>query len=165
MDHKDIINLHNRGLTSTSATRDEASENLVFARISQWADDWGAAVGTEFRGTFDLINKRRNKVKAELWQNPIQVHFKAKDGADPEDSELINGMYRTDSLNSDEAFKTATGDQVDCGFGAWRLETEYENKLDDVNNYQIIKRTPINEANNVVMFDSNARRQDKSDAA
>jgi hypothetical protein len=165
MDHKDIINLHNRGLTSTSATRDEASENLVFARISQWADDWGAAVGTEFRGTFDLINKRRNKVKAELWQNPIQVHFKAKDGADPEDSELINGMYRTDSLNSDEAYKTATGDQVDCGFGAWRLETEYENKLDDVNNYQIIKRTPINEANNVVMFDSNARRQDKSDAA
>lgn len=165
MDHKEIINLHNRGLTSTSATRDEASENLVFARISQWADDWGAAVGTEFRGTFDLINKRRNKVKAELWQNPIQVHFKAKDGADPEDADLINGMYRTDALGSDEAFKTATGDQVDCGFGAWRLETEYENKLDDVNNYQVIKRTPINEANNVVMFDSNARRQDKSDAA
>jgi hypothetical protein len=165
MDHQDIINLHNSGLTSTSATREEASEDLVFARISQWADDWGAAVGTEFRGKFDLINKRRNKVKAELWQNPIQVHFKPKDGADPDDAEIINGMYRTDSQSSDEAFKTALGDQVDCGFGAWRLETEYENKLDDINNYQVIKRSPINEANNVVMFDPNSRRQDKSDAA
>ncbi len=55
-------------------------------------------------------------------------------------------------------------DQVDCGFGALRFHTEYQSKMDDLDNKQCIKIAPINEANNRVYWDGNAKRKDKSDA-
>lgn len=164
MDLDEIKELVSDADVSTSATREEASDMLVFGRVSQWDDDIGADVYTEFRGTFDLIKSRRNRILAELWSNPIDISYKAKDGADDEAAETLTGMYRTDMLRSEEAIETALQDQVDCGFGAFRFVTEYESKFDDLSNLQRIHAAPINEANNVVYFDSNAKRKDKSDA-
>lgn len=149
---------------STSATREEASNMLVFGRISQWDDEVAQDVQTDFRGTFDLIKSKRNRILAELWSNPVDITFKAKDGAEPEAGETLTGMYRTDMLRSEEAIETALQDQVDCGYGAFRFVTEYESKFDDLNNYQRICAEPINEANNHVYWDSNAKKKDKSDA-
>lgn len=164
MDLEDIKELVDDAEASTSATREEAGDMLVFGRISQWDDDIGADVQTEFRGTFDIIKSRRNRIIAELWSNPVDITFKPKDGADPEAAETLTGMYRTDMLRSEEAIETALQDQVDCGFGAFRYVTEYESKFDDLNNYQRICAEPISEANNVVYWDSNAKKKDKSDA-
>ena len=137
---------------------------LVFGRVSQWDDDIGDECLTEFRGTFDLIKGKRNRIIAELQANPVDISYKAKDGAEPEDAETLTGMYRTDMIRSEEAIETALQDQVDCGYGAFRFITEYESKFDDLNNYQRICAEPINEANNVVYWDSNAKKKDKSDA-
>lgn len=164
MELEEIKDLVDDAEASTSATREEASDMLVFGRISQWDDEIGADVQTEFRGTFDLIKSRRKRILSELWSNPVGISFKAKDGADSDAAEILTGMYRTDMLRSEEAHETATMDQVDCGFGAFRFITEYESKFDDMNNHQRICAIPINEANNVVYFDSNAKRKDKSDA-
>lgn len=164
MELEDIKELVDDAEASTSATREEASDMLVFGRISQWDDDIGADVQTEFRGTFDIIKSRRNRIIAELWSNPVDITFKPKDGADPEAAETLTGMYRTDMFRSEEAIETALQDQVDCGFGAFRYVTEYESKFDDLNNYQRICAEPISEANNVVYWDSNAKKKDKSDA-
>lgn len=164
MDLEDIKELVDDAEASTSATREEAGDMLVFGRISQWDDDIGADVQTEFRGTFDIIKSRRNRIIAEMWSNPVDITFKPKDGADPEAAETLTGMYRTDMLRSEEAIETALQDQVDCGFGAFRYVTEYESKFDDLNNYQRICAEPISEANNVVYWDSNAKKKDKSDA-
>lgn len=164
MDLEDIKELVDDAESSTSATREEASDMLVFGRISQWDDDIGADVQTEFRGTFDIIKSRRNRIIAELWSNPVDITFKPKDGAEPEAADTLTGMYRTDMLRSEEAIETALQDQVDCGFGAFRYVTEYESQFDDMNNYQRINAEPISEANNVVYWDSNAKRKDKSDA-
>lgn len=164
MELEDIKELVDDAEASTSATREEAGDMLVFGRISQWDDDIGADVQTEFRGTFDIIKSRRNRIIAELWSNPVDITFKPKDGADPEAAETLTGMYRTDMLRSEEAIETALQDQVDCGFGAFRYVTEYESKFDDLNNYQRICAEPISEANNVVYWDSNAKKKDKSDA-
>lgn len=164
MELEDIKELVDDAESSTSATREEASDMLVFGRISQWDDDIGADVQTEFRGTFDIIKSRRNRIIAELWSNPVDITFKPKDGAEPEAAETLTGMYRTDMLRSEEALETALQDQVDCGFGAFRYVTEYESKFDDMNNYQRINAEPISEANNVVYWDSNAKKKDKSDA-
>lgn len=149
---------------STSATREEAGDMLVFGRISQWDDDVGSSVLTEFRGQFDLIKPKRNRILAELWSNPVTVTFKPIDGADHETAEMLEGAFRTDMICSEEALETAQQDQVDCGFGAFRYVTEYENKHSTVENYQRIKAVPINEANNVLYWDDNAKRKDKSDA-
>ena len=164
MDHERILELVESAEVSTDVTREEASNMLVFARVSQWDDDIANDVLTQFRGTFDIVKKKRNRILGELWSNPIDITFKAKDGADPEGAETLGGMYRTDMITSEEALETAVQDQVDCGFGAFRLVTEYESTFDDLNNYQKIKAEPINEANNCVYFDSNAIKKDKSDA-
>lgn len=149
---------------ATSATREEAGDMLVFGRISQWDDDIGNSVLTEFRGQFDLIKPKRNRILAELWANPTTVTFKPIDGADHETAEMLEGAFRTDMIGSEEALETAQMDQVDCGFGAFRFVTEYENRNSTTQNYQRIKACPINEANNVLYFDDNAKRKDKSDA-
>ena len=164
MDIEQIQELVDDAALSTDITREEASNMLVFGRISQWDDDIASGVLTEFRGTFDLIKARRNRILAELWANPIDITFKAKDGADPDSAETLTGMYRTDMIRSEEAIETALQDQVDCGFGAFRFITEYESAFDDLNNNQRICAEPINEANNTVYWDSNAKKKDKSDA-
>ena len=164
MDLEEIKELVDDAEASTSATREEAGDMLVFGRISQWDDDIGADAQTEFRGTFDIIKSRRNRILGELWSNPIGISFRAEDGADEGAAETLTGMYRTDMLRSEEAIETALQDQVDCGFGAFRFVTEYESKFDDLNNYQRIIAEPINEANNVVRWDPNSKRKDKSDA-
>ena len=137
---------------------------LVFGRVSQWDDEVGEDCQTEFRGTFDLIKPKRNRILSELQSNPVDITFKGKDGAEPDDAETLTGMYRTDMIRSEEAIETALQDQVDCGYGAFRFVTEYESTFDDLNNYQRICAEPINEANNVVFWDSNAKKKDKSDA-
>lgn len=137
---------------------------LVFGRISQWSADIEGFSQLAYRGQFDLIKPKRNKVVAELWANPVSVRYEAEDGADPEGAEILEGMFRADMADSDEALETAVMDQVDCGFGAFRFCTEYESKFDDMSNLQRIRMEPINEANNVVYFDDNAKRKDKSDA-
>ena len=164
MDLDQIVELVKDAETSTDATREEASNMLVFGRISQWDDEIANDVTTEFRGTFDMIKPKRNRILAELWANPIDITFKAKDGADPDSAETLSGMYRTDMMRAEEAIETALQDQVDCGYGAFRFVTEYESNFDDMNNYQRICGEPINEANNTVYWDNNAKKKDKSDA-
>lgn len=164
MDLEQIIDLVDDAEVSTSVTREEAANMLVFGRISQWDDSIGADVQTEFRGTFDQIKPKRNRILAELWSNPVDITFKAKDGADPDSAETLSGMYRTDMLRSEEAMETAQQDQVDCGMGSFRYSTEYESDSDDLNNHQRICAEPINESNNVVYWDSNCKKKDKSDA-
>jgi len=163
MDLEQIQELVVDAESSTSETREEASNMLVFGRITQWDDELDD-VATQFRGTFDLIKPQRNRIISELWANPVDITFKPKDGAEPETAEILTGMYRTDMMKAEEAMETAQQDQVDCGFGAFRFVTEYESKEDDLNNYQRVCVEPIAEANNVVYFDSNAKKKDKSDA-
>ncbi len=164
MDFDEIKRLTSSAQASTSATRDEASEMLVFGRINQWDDVFSGMVANEFRGQFDIVKSKRNKIIAELHANPTSVDFKAKDGADPDAAEVLNGMFRSDMIYGEEAIETAQMDMVDCGYGAFRFTTEYESKEDDLDNLQRIKVEPINEANNVVYMDDNARKKDKSDA-
>ena len=164
MDLEEIKELVNTADFSTSATREEASDMLVFGRITQWGDEVSNDVQVEFRGTFDYIKPKRNRILKDLWSNPIDVTFKAKDGASDDAAETLTGMFRSDMQRSEEARETCQQDQVDCGMGAFRFITEYESNFDDMNNYQRISMEPISEANNVVYWDANAKKKDKSDA-
>ena len=96
--------------------------------------------------------------------SPVSVQFKPQDGADIESGELLNGLFRRTMQMGEEAYETAAQDQVDTGFGAFRFVTEYKSQFNDMDNLQQIKIAPINEANNRVYFDSNAKTKDKSDA-
>jgi len=164
MQIEDIKELVQGSDSATDTTRTEAGEMLVFAHLSQYDDEFSSSLQTEFRGQFDLIKPKRNRILSELWANPVSVAFKPEDGADADAAEVLEGLFRADMTNSDEAIETALQEQLDCGFGAFRFVTEYESRFDDMNNVQRIRAEPINEANNTVYWDDNSKRKDKSDS-
>jgi len=164
MELQEVKDLVDTADYSTSATREEASDMLVFGRITQWGDELANSVQVEFRGQFDYIKPKRNRILKDLYANPIDITFKATDGASTESAETLTGMFRRDMQRAQESNQTMQKDQVDCGMGSFRFITEYESNFDDMNNRQVIRASPINESNNVVYWDPNCKTQDKSDA-
>lgn len=162
---QEILRRHDSAWSATQDVRERAADDLMFSRVTQWDDslDW---CNLEYRGEFNLLWKERQRLLSEMRGNRIDPQFKPLDGADPDAGDILNGMYRTDMRNnrSKEAVDVAVGDMIDAGYGAWRLVTEYVNSSSELDNRQVIRREPIHEANNVLVWDGNARRMDKSDA-
>lgn len=150
---------------ASDEARTEATNDLYFSRVSQW-DDWLSEYTTlQYRGQFDVVRPVVRKLVAEMRRNPIDVLFRPKDGADPNSADVLMGMYRTDMRHNTAKISVniAVREQIEAGIGAWRLITEYEDQ-DPTSNNQVIRRVPIHEACTHVVWDSNSKQMDKSDA-
>lgn len=151
--------------SSGDEARTEATNDLYFSRVSQW-DDWLCEYTTlQYRGQFDVVRPVVRKLVAEMRKNPIDVLYRPKDGAKPESADVLMGMYRTDMNHNAarSAVNVAVREQIECGVGHWRLVTEYEdNNL--LSRNQVIRRRPLHESCNHVVWDCNSKEQDKSDA-
>lgn len=150
---------------ASDEARTEATNDLYFSRVSQW-DDWLSDYTTlQYRGQFDVVRPVVRKLVAEMRRNPIDVLFRPKDGADPNSADVLMGMYRTDMRHNTAKISVniAVREQIEAGFGAWRLVTEYEDQ-DPTSNNQVIRRVPIHEACTHVVWDSNSKQMDRSDA-
>lgn len=150
---------------ASDEARTEATNDLYFSRVSQW-DDWLSDYTTlQYRGQFDVVRPVVRKLVAEMRRNPIDVLFRPKDGADPNSADVLMGMYRTDMRHNTAKISVniAVREQIESGVGAWRLVTEYEDQ-DPTSNNQVIRRVPIHEACTHVVWDSNSKQMDKSDA-
>lgn len=161
----DILCKFNRDWTASDEARTEATNDLFFSRVSQW-DDWLNQYTTlQYRGQFDVVRPVVRKLVAEMRQNPIDVMFKPKDGASPDAADILMGMYRTDMRHNTAKISVniAVREQIEAGVGAWRIVTEHEDQ-DPTSNNQIIRRVPIHEASSHVVWDSNSKQMDKSDA-
>lgn len=146
-------------------TRREAVNDLFFSRVSQW-DDWlSQYVTLQYRGQFDIVRPVVRKLVAEMRQNPIQVRYRPKDGANPDAADTLQGMYRADVRGNSAigAINVAVREQLEAGFGAWRWITEYEDD-NPLSNTQRARRVPIHEAADHVIWDSASIQMDKSDA-
>ncbi|HFD3847272.1 portal protein [Serratia marcescens] len=160
-----ILTIFDRDWVSSDEARTEATNDLYFSRVSQW-DDWLSQYTTlQYRGQFDVVRPVVRKLVAEMRQNPIDVLYRPKDNADPNAADVLMGMYRTDMRHNTAkiAVNVAVREQIEAGVGAWRLVTDYEDQ-DPTSNNQIIRRLPIHEASSHVIWDSNAKQMDKSDA-
>lgn len=160
-----ILTLFDRDWMSSDEARTEATNDLFFSRVSQW-DDWLNQYTTlQYRGQFDVVRPVVRKLVAEMRQNPIDVLYRPKDGAKPDSADTLMGMYRTDMRHNSAkiAVNIAVREQIEAGFGAWRIVTEYEDQ-DPTSNNQVIRRVPIHEASSHVIWDSNSKLMDKSDA-
>ncbi|MBK1519155.1 portal protein [Enterobacter ludwigii] len=150
---------------ASDEARTEATNDLYFSRVSQW-DDWLSDYTTlQYRGQFDVVRPVVRKLVAEMRRNPIDVLFRPKDGTDPNSADVLMGMYRTDMRHNTAKISVniAVREQIEAGVGAWRLITEYEDQ-DPTSNNQVIRRVPIHEACTHVVWDSNSKQMDKSDA-
>ncbi|MBC3251224.1 portal protein [Serratia fonticola] len=160
-----ILCTFDRDWMSSDEARTEATNDLYFSRVSQW-DDWLSNYTTlQYRGQFDVVRPIVRKLVAEMRQNPIDVLYRPKDGADPDAADTLMGMYRTDMRHNSAkiAVNVAVREQIEAGVGHWRLVTEHEDQ-DPTSNNQIIRRVPVHESNSHVVWDSNAKQMDKSDA-
>lgn len=162
---EDILCRFDADWTASDEARSEAKNDLFFSRVSQW-DDWLNQYTTlQYRGQFDVVRPVVRKLVAEMRQNPIDVMFRPKDGAGPDAADVLMGMYRTDMNHNTAkiAVNVAVREQIEGGVGAWRLCTEYEDQ-DPTSNNQVIRREPIHSACSHVIWDSNSKQLDKSDA-
>ena len=162
---EDIKKMHDQAYLRNQQTREDAANDLVFAYITQWDDQFLTESQLQYRGEFNIVRKATRQTLSQLEARPIQIDFEPIDGMSDEGNslaDLMDGLYRTTSRKniSMESYRVCRQESVTCGFGAWELENDYIG----VGNLQEIVRTPIWEANNVVYWDPNAKLEDKSDA-
>ncbi len=157
--------MHDKAYNTPYDTRLKAADDLLFAWISQWDDTYLAESDLSYRGEFNILRKAMRQIITDLVSNPVQVDFEPVNETDSSGADLMDGMYRADMRNNTslEAKKNCNQEAIVCGYGAWELRTEYKtNNKDDQR--QVVKRYPLYEANNNVMWDPNAKLLDKSDA-
>jgi len=162
---EDLKKLHDKAYQSGYDTRLKAADDMLFAYISQWDDTYLQESDIGFRGEFNICRKATRQILTDLVLNPVQVDFDPIDDTNDSAADLIDGMYRSDMRNNtaQEAKQNASQETVVCGVGAWELRAEYKtNRAGD--DRQVIRRYPLFEANNNVMWDPNAKLKDKSDA-
>lgn len=160
-----ILSRFDADWTASDEARREAKNDLFFSRVSQW-DDWLSQYTTlQYRGQFDVVRPVVRKLVSEMRQNPVDVLYRPKDGASPDAADVLMGMYRTDMRHNTAkiAVNIAVREQIESGVGAWRLITDYEDQSPTSNN-QVIRREPIHSACSHVIWDSNSKLMDKSDA-
>jgi hypothetical protein len=161
----ELMKLHDKAYDSGYDTRLKAADDMVFAWVSQWDDTYLSQSDIGYRGEFNILRKAMRQILTDLTLNPVQVDFDPVDATDASGADLMDGMYRADMRNNTslEAKKNANQEAVACGVAAWELRAEWKtNNPDD--DRQVIKRWPLYEANNNVMWDPNAKLLDKSDA-
>lgn len=165
LSHKDLLTLHDKAYNNGYDTRLKAADDMLFAWISQWDDTYLAESDLGYRGEFNILRKAMRQITTDLIANPIQVDFEPIDDTDDSAADIIDGMYRADMRNnsSQEAKKNANQEVITCGVAAWELRNEYKSNRNG-DDKQVIRRYPLYEANNNVMWDANAKALDKSDA-
>ncbi len=158
---ENVARSHNYG----RSCREDAYDDLEFNYLNQWNDETLDNSPISYRGQFDMTRKTIHHVLGEMMANPVQVTFLTLGDENEELAEFVDGMYRTDDTHNSsiEAYEVAKNEMVVCGYGAWRLRTEYAS-VDPDDHTQEIRRTPIYEANNVLFWDPDAKMMDKSDA-
>ena len=164
--HQEITLKIQRDYDNSDYARNLGSDDLIFARRTQWNDELDANVGTEYRGQFDIVKPERRRILAALVKNEFSNKYRAKNKEDEKLAEVLQNLYRATVRTNDAKFaaEVAISEAIDCGFGAWRIEVVEEDDEDPINTNKKLIRSVIHEANNKVIWDSNSKKIDKSDA-
>lgn len=161
-----------RDWNAGSDQRDRADEDVRFVTVpgAQWEGflegvyDAHGGKATRPRFQYDRLAEAVNRFYAEWTANREGVRYVPDDGKTGErEAELLNGLYRRDMRrnNGFSSVDNAVLSAAQCGFGAFRIATEWADEDEEV---QLISFEPIYGAHTTVIWDANARRKDKADA-
>ena len=150
--------------------REEANNDMRFINVQSgmWEDFLTSDFNDErVKLQLDLVSGPRNRFVGEWNQNRVGVEYKPNDaGTTKDDSDLINGIYRSDFRQF--SGKLSTDNAVDecatCGIGAMKLATVFEDDSDPENENMNIEWRPIYNAYSTVYWDQASQRIDKRDA-
>ena len=162
LDHEEIMRNTDRAYEANQDTREVAANDMVFYHVTQW--DEGLLYGTNlsYRGEYNIVKKAGRQILSDLAASPVQINFQPEDMEREDGAELLDGLYRTDDQDncSIEAYENSKQETVVCGYGAWRIYTEYESLM-GLDNRQVVKREPLYEANNNLFWDPQDKSIDK----
>jgi hypothetical protein len=149
--------------------RDLSNESIRFVDVpgAQWEGWVRQQFANRPRMELDLASQTVNKFNTEWREGRVTVKYRADDTKTSEDdAELLNGLFRKDyrRCNGTQATDCAVGEMSKGGVGGIKLRTDYLVPDDPDNFDQTIKFEPIYNAYNTMVFDANAKAQDKSDA-
>lgn len=167
-DRKTVLQTFSIDQTASYEVRQQCIRDRRNAHITGalWEGEWSTYWANKPRLDLNPFTVALNRITAEYRQNRVQVDFRPKDGMTDALSETLDGLLRADQEDSQagEAYDNAFSEGIAGGIGAWRLCAEYEDEFDGDNDHQRIRFEPIYDADINVIWDSGARRYDKSDA-
>jgi hypothetical protein len=146
-------------------TRKESLDDLEFSIGKQWPADVETQRQADGRPCLTMNRAPqflRQITNEQRQQRPSTLVNPAGDESDPETAEILQGTVRHIEVISDAeiAYDTAFDSMGRCGFGYWRIVTEY---IDDTSFDQEIKIKRIKNPFTVYL-DPNCAEPDKSDA-
>lgn len=172
-----LTELHRRAIRrfdETALPQQEMRRNALIARRflaipgAQWDGPWGEQFENSIRVEVPKIGRRVRKIRTDYQQNRIEPDFRPNGaGSDQESADTLDGIYRADSDHFDaiDALDNAFDEGTAGGFGAWRMANELAEEEDPENDYQRINPgILIADADQLVYFDPQSRKYDKSDA-
>ncbi len=163
---KDLID---KDYFSLDQQRDWSNEDMRFCDVdgAQY-DDW---MRDQFQDRpkmeFNKVAQAVHRFVGEWASNRFETKFLPDDGSTNDaDADLLSGLYRKDFRRSSgaESVDNSVSEMAKGGFGAFRLTTEFIDEEDIDNDQQRVLFEPIYSAYSSVVFDSNAKKYDKSDA-
>ncbi len=135
---------------------------------AQWEGAWGEQFENSIRVEVPKIGRRVKKIRTDYQQNRIEPDFRPNgEGSDQESADTLDGIYRADSDHFDaiDALDNAFDEATAGGMGAWRMSNEFAEEEDPENDYQRINPgILIADADQLVYFDPQSRKYNKSDA-
>ena len=123
-------------------------EDLEFLNGDQWPDHIRADRDQDNRPCL-RINKLPqfvDKVQGDLRQSRPSIKISpVDDNSDPETADVLNGIFKNIEMQSDAevVYDSAGEAMIQCGFGAWRIVTEYIDE--DSFDQQIMIRPILNQ--------------------
>lgn len=131
LDIKDIEDLFKDSLERESDNRNNAAEDIRFAKLSeQWPEEIKTARDAEGRPCL-TINRCPSFIRQVVNDSRInspQIKVKpVDDNADPETAEILSGLIRNIEYTSqaDVAYDTALDSAASCGMGFFKIVTDY----------------------------------------
>jgi len=164
-----ILNQVSNSWNLSEYQRDLSNESIRFVDVpgAQWEGWVKQQFANRPRMELDLASQTVNKFNTEWREGRVTVKYRADDSRTSEDdAELLNGLFRKDYRRSHgtQATDCAVGEMSKGGVGGVKLRTDYLIPDDPENFDQTIVIDPIYNAYNTMIFDPNAKAQDKRDA-
>jgi len=153
----------------TEYQRDKSNESIRFVDVTggQWEDGYKRQFANRPRMEMDMVSRAINRFNGEWKSGRFSVKYLPDDEITSEkDAEILNGLFRRDWRrdNGNQSADNAVNEMSKGGLGAMRLSSRYLVEDDPDDKRQVITFKPIYNAYNTVVWDPQAKAEDKSDA-
>lgn len=157
----------------TREQREDANKDMRFIGVTggMWEDYLSATHGSDTdraRMEFDMTTDNVMRYVGEWTTSRAGVIYEPDDGdTTDDDAELLTGVYRGDYRENGgkAAQDNAIYETSICGVGAIQLSEQFVDEEDPENEQQEIIWKTVHNAYDHVMFESNAKEANKSDAS